>query len=220
LYDNLNFNILSDLTPVASINRGVGVLEVHPSFPVKTVLEFIAHARANPGKINFASAGVGSSQHIYAELFKMMTGVNMVHVPYRGGGPALIDLISGQIPVMFDTLATSMEHIKAGKLRALGVTSTTRVEVLPDIPTIGEFVPGFEAPVWQGFAAPRNTPAGIVDKLHREISACLDAPMIRARTVELGYQVFKSSRAEFTQFVAESVEKWGKVIRAANIKAE
>jgi tripartite-type tricarboxylate transporter receptor subunit TctC len=220
LYNNLNFDIVRDLAPVASINRGIGVLEVHPSFPAKTVSEFVAYAKANPGKVNFASGGPGSSQHIYGELFKITAGVNMVHVPYRGGGPALIDLLAGQIPVMFDTLATSMEHIKAGELRPLGVTSATRVQVLPEVPTIGESVPGYEATGWQGIAAPRNTPAEIIDKLHTEINACLDDPKIRSRIVQLGYLVFKSSRAEFTQFVLESTEKWGKIIRAANIKSE
>jgi tripartite-type tricarboxylate transporter receptor subunit TctC len=220
LYDNLNFDIVRDLVPVASINRGIGVLEVHPSFPAKTVPEFVVYARANPGKINFASGGPGSSQHIYGELFKITAGVNMVHVPYRGGGPALIDLLAGQIPVMFDTLATSMEHIKAGELRPLGVTSATRVQVLPEVPTIGESLPGYEATGWQGFAVPRNTPSEIIDKLHGEINACLDDPKISSRIVQLGYLVFKSSRAEFTQFVVESTEKWAKVIRAANIKAE
>jgi tripartite-type tricarboxylate transporter receptor subunit TctC len=220
LYDNLSFHVVRDLTPVASINRGIGVLEVHPSLPVKTVAEFVAYAKANPGKINFASGGIGSSQHIYGELFRTMASVDMVHVPYRGGGPALIDLLAGQVLVMFDTLATSMEHIKAGKLRPLGVTSATRVEVLPQVPTIGETVVGYEATGWQGFAVPRNTPPEIVDRLHREINACLDDPNIKARIVELGYLVFKTSRPEFTQFVAESTEKWGKVIRAANIKPE
>jgi tripartite-type tricarboxylate transporter receptor subunit TctC len=220
LYDNLNFDIVRDLIPVASINRGIGVLEVHPSFPAKTVSEFVVYAKANPSKVNFASGGPGSSQHIYGELFKITAGVNMVHVPYRGGGPALIDLLAGQIPVMFDTLATSMEHIKAGELRALGVTSATRVQVLPEVPTIGESVPGYEATGWQGFAVPRNTPDEIIDKLHSEINACLDDPKISSRIVQLGYLVFKSSRAEFTQFVVESTEKWAKVIRAANIKAE
>jgi tripartite-type tricarboxylate transporter receptor subunit TctC len=166
LYDNLSFHVVRDLTPVASINRGIGVLEVHPSLPVKTVAEFVAYAKANPGKINFASGGIGSSQHIYGELFRTMASVDMVHVPYRGGGPALIDLLAGQVLVMFDTLATSMEHIKAGKLRPLGVTSATRVEVLPQVPTIGETVVGYEATGWQGFAVPRNTPPEIVDRLH------------------------------------------------------
>jgi tripartite-type tricarboxylate transporter receptor subunit TctC len=220
LHENLNFDIVRDPAPVASILRGMGMLDVHPSFPAKTVPEFIAYAKANPGKINMGSAGPGSAQHTYGELFKAMTGVEMVHVPYRGGGPALTDLLAGQIQVMFDTLATSMEHIKAGKLRALAVTSATRSQVLPDIPTIGEFVPSYEATGWQGIAVPRGTPSAILDRLHTEINACLDDPKLRARIAELGYLVFTSSRAEFTQFVAESTEKWAKVIRAANIRPE
>jgi tripartite-type tricarboxylate transporter receptor subunit TctC len=220
LYDKLNFDIVRDIAPIASIVRGMGVLEVHPSFPTKTVPEFIAYAKANPGKVNMASGGIGSSQHIYGELFKIMAGVDMVHVPYRGGGPALTDLLAGQISVMFDTLATSMEQIKAGKLRALAVTAATRSAVLPNVPTIGEFVPGYEATGWQGIGAPRNTPTEIIDRLHREINACLADPKISARIVELGYIVFVSSQVEFTKFVAESTEKWAKVIRATNIKAE
>jgi tripartite-type tricarboxylate transporter receptor subunit TctC len=195
-------------------------LEVHPSFPAKSVPEFIAYVKANPGQVNMASGGIGSSQHIYGELFKMMAGVNMVHVPYRGGGPALTDLLAGQVPVMFDTIATSMEQIKAGKLRALAVTAATRSQVLPDVPTIGEFVPGYEATGWQGIGAPRNTPPEIIDRLHREINACLDDPKLQARIVELGYLVFKTSQAEFSSFVAESTEKWANIIRAANIRAE
>ena len=220
LYDKLNFDFVRDIVPVASIVRGIGVLEVHPSFPAKTVPEFISYLKANPGKVNMASAGIGTSQHIYGELFKMMAGVEMVHVPYRGGGPALTDLLAGQVPVMFDTIATSMEQIKAGKLRALAVTSATRSDVLPDIPTIGEFVPGYEATAWQGIGAPRSTPPEIIDRLHREINACLDDPKVKARIVELGYLVFKTSQTEFSSFVGESIEKWAKVIRAANIKAE
>ena len=220
LYDKLNFDITRDIIPVASINRGIGVLEVHPSFPAKTIPEFIAYVKANPGQVNMASGGIGSSQHIYGELFKMMAGVNMVHVPYRGGGPALTDLLAGQVPVMFDTIATSMEQIKAGKLRALAVTAATRSQVLPNVPTIGEFVPGYEATGWQGIGAPRNTPPEIIDRLHREINACLDDPKLQARIVELGYLVFKTSQAEFSSFVAESTEKWANIIRAANIRAE
>ena len=220
LYDKLNFDFVRDIAPVASIVRGIGVLEVHPSFPAKTVPEFIAYVKANPGRVNMASGGIGSSQHIYGELFKMMAGVDIVHVPYRGGGPTLTDLLAGQVPVMFDTIATSMEQIKAGKLRALAVTSATRSEVLPDIPTIREFVPGYEATGWQGIGAPRNTPPEIIDRLHREINACLDDPRVKARIVELGYLVFKTSQTEFTRFVGESIEKWAKVIRAANMRAE
>jgi len=220
LYSNLSFDIVRDLVPIASINRGIGVLVVHPSFPATTMPEFIAYVKANPGRVNMASGGIGSSQHIYGELFKLMAGVDMVHVPYRGGGPALIDLLAGQVPVMFDTIATSMEHIKAGKLRALAVTAGARSPVLPDVPTVGEFVPGYEATGWQGLGAPRNTPAEITERLHAEINACLEEPRIRARIVGLGYLEFITTQAEFTRFVAESTEKWGKVIRAANIRAE
>jgi tripartite-type tricarboxylate transporter receptor subunit TctC len=220
LYNRLNFDFVRDIAPVASIDRGIGVLEVHPSFPARTVPEFISYVKANPGRVNMASGGIGSSQHVYGELFKMMAGVDMVHVPYRGGGPALADLLAGQVPVMFDTIATSMPQIKAGKLRPLAVTAASRSEVLPDIPTIGEFVPGYEATGWQGIGAPRNTPPEIIARLHSEINACLDDPKVKARIVELGYLVFKSSQPEFTSFIAESVEKWAKVIRAANIRAE
>jgi tripartite-type tricarboxylate transporter receptor subunit TctC len=220
LYDKLNFDVVRDIAPVASIDRGMGVLAVHPSFPAKDVPEFIAYAKANPGKVNMASGGIGSSQHIYGELFKMMTGVNMVHVPYRGGGPALADLLAGQVPVMFDSIATSLEQIRAGKLRVLAVTAAERSDVLPNVPTIGEFVPGYEATGWQGIGAPQNTPSSILDRLHEEINVCLDDPKLRGRITEMGYTVFRTSRAEFTQFVAESTEKWAKVIRAANIKVE
>ncbi len=220
LYDKLNFEFIRDIVPVASVDRGLGVLVVHPSFPAKTVSEFIAYAKANPGKVNMASGGSGSSQHVYGELFKTLAGVDMVHVPYRGGGPALIDLLAGQVPVMFDTLATSMEHIKAGRLRALAMTSGFRSEALPEIPTIGEFVPGYEATGWQGVGAPRNTPVEVIDKLHSDINACLADPRLRARIVELGYVVFASSQAEFRKFVVEYTDKWVKVIRAANIKPE
>src|SRR5499427_4503863 len=172
LYDNLRFNFIRDIAPVASIYRGPAVLVVHPSFPAKSVPELIAYAKSNPGQINMASGGVGSTQHVYGELFKMMTGVDMRHVPYRGGGPALTDLLAGQVSVMFDTLATSIEHIKAGKLRALAVTSATRSEVLPDIPTVGDFVPGYEASSWQGVGGPRSTPEEVIEKLNRGDQYC------------------------------------------------
>ncbi|HEY7296980.1 MAG TPA: tripartite tricarboxylate transporter substrate binding protein [Xanthobacteraceae bacterium] len=219
LYDNLSFDFVRDIAPIASVDLGVGVLVVHRSFPAKTMPEFIAYAKANPGKINMASGGIGSSQHLYGELFKTLAGVNMVHVPYRGGGPALIDLLAGQVPVMFDTLATSMEHIKAGRLRALAVTSDFRSKALPELPTIGEFVPSYEATGWQGVGAPRNTPVEVLDKLHSGINTCLADPKLGARIVELGYATFASSRAEFSKFVVEYTDKWAKVIRAANIKA-
>jgi tripartite-type tricarboxylate transporter receptor subunit TctC len=189
-------------------------------FLAKDVPEFIAYAKGNRAKINMASGGIGSSQHIYGELFKTMTGVNMVHVPYRGGGPALADLLAGRAPVMFDKIATSLAQIRAGKLLALAVTAAERSEALPNVPTIGELVPGYEATGWQGIGAPQNTPPSILDRLHVEINVCLDNPKLRARITELGYTLFGSLRAEFTQFVAESTEKWARVIRAANIRVE
>jgi tripartite-type tricarboxylate transporter receptor subunit TctC len=218
LYDNLSFNFIRDIAPVASIYRGPAVLVVHPSFPAKSVPELIAHAKSNPGKINMASGGVGSAQHVYGELFKMMTGVDMLHVPYRGGGPALTDLLAGQVPVMFDTLATSIEHIRAGKLRALAVTSAARSDVLPDIPTVGDFVPGYEGTGWQGVGAPRNTPAEIIDKLNKEINAGLADPRMKARIADLGYTVFASSPADFSTFIAAYTEKWAKVIKFSGAK--
>ncbi len=220
LYDNPNFDLIHDIAAVASIATGLGVMEVSPVFPAKTVPEFIAYAKANPGKISMASAGAGSSQHIYGELFKNMTGISMVHVPYRGAALALPDLLSGQVQVMFNSLATSIEHIKAGKLRALAVTSTTRSELLPDIPTIGEFVPGYEATAWQGVGAPKNTPTEIVDRLNKEINAGLADPKLEARIADLGYSVFASSSADFGKFISADTEKWAKVIRTANIKPE
>lgn len=220
LYRNLNFDILRDVTAVASINRGVGVLEVHPDFPAKTGAEFIAYVKARPGSINYASSGIGSSPHIYGELFKMMAGVDLVAVQYRGTGPALPDVLSGKVPVMFDTLATSIEHIKAGKLRALGVTAAVRSTVLPDVPSIAEFLPGYEATAWQGIGVPKKTPVEIVERLHRDINACVADPKFTARIIELGYIPFISTQAEFSAFVVESTEKWAKVIRDAGIKAE
>src|SRR5262245_4390306 len=220
LYDNLNFNFIPDIAPIASIYRGSGVLVVHPSFQVKSVPELIAHARANPGKINMASGGVGSAQHVNGELFKMMTGVDMLHVPYRGGGQALTDLLSGQVQVMFDTMATSIEHIRAGRLRALAVCGPTRSVALPDVPPVGDFVPGYEAWGWLGLGAARGTPAEIVDKLNKEITASLADPRMQARLVDAGYTAFASSPAEFATFIAEYTEKWAKVIKFAGIKAE
>jgi tripartite-type tricarboxylate transporter receptor subunit TctC len=220
LYDNLNFDPVGDIEPVASIDRGVGVLVVHPSFPAKTVPEFIAYAKSNPGKVSMASGGVGSPQHLYGELFKEKAGVDMLHVPYRGGGPALTDLLAGHVQVMFDTLISSMGHIRAGELRALAVTSATRSEALPELPSIGEFVPGYEATGWQGIGAPSKTPVDVLDTLHRAVNDCLADPKVRARIDDLGYTTFASSRAEFGQFVTEYTEKWAKLIRAANIKAE
>jgi tripartite-type tricarboxylate transporter receptor subunit TctC len=218
LYNNLSFNFTRDIAPVASIYRGPAALVVHPSFPAKSVPELIAYAKSNPGKINMASGGVGSTQHVYGELFKMMAGVDMLHVPYRGGGPALSDLLAGQVPVMFDTLATSIEHIRAGKLRVLAVTSATRSEVLPDIPTVGDFVPGYEATGWQGVGAPRDTPAEIIDKLNGAINAGLADPKMKARIADFGYTVFASSPADFATFIAAYTDKWAKVIKFSGAK--
>jgi len=220
LYDNLNFNFIRDITPVASISRGPNVMVVHPSFPAKTVPEFIAYAKASPGRVSMASVGNGSPPHICGELFKMMAGVDMVHVPYRGGGPALSDLLGGQVQVYFATTASSVEYIRAGRLRALAVTTATRSDALPDIPTVGEFLPGYEASVWSGVGSPKNTPAQIVDKLNTEINAGLADPKLKTRLADLGGDVLALSPADFGRLIADETEKWGKVIRAANIKPE
>jgi tripartite-type tricarboxylate transporter receptor subunit TctC len=220
LYDKLNFNFIHDIAPVASIMHVPLVMEVNPSFPAKTVPEFIAYARANPGKVNMGSGGNGNPAHVAGELFKMMAGVNMVHVPYRGGAPMLTDLLGGQLEGAFDPIPGSIEHIRAGKLRPLAVTTATRSEVLPDIPTLGEFVPGFEASVWYGVGAPKSTPAEIVDKLNKEINAGLADPKLKARFVDLGGTMFALSPAEFGKLIVDETEKWARVIRAANIKAE
>jgi tripartite-type tricarboxylate transporter receptor subunit TctC len=220
LYDRLNFNFIRDIAPVASISRGQGVMEVHPSFPAKTVPEFIAYAKANPGKINMASAGNGSLQQLYGEMFKMIARVDLVQVHYRGAAPALTDLVGGQVQVMFDTITSSIEHIRTSRLRALAVTSTTRAEALPDVPTISEFVPGYDATSWQGIGIPKDVPAEIIDKLNKEVNAALADPKIKARLADLGNMAFASSPNDFGTFIAAETEKWAKVIRAANIKAE
>jgi tripartite-type tricarboxylate transporter receptor subunit TctC len=220
LYDKLSFDFIRDIAPVAPIIRLPNVLDVNLSVPAKTVPEFIAYAKANPGKINMASVGTGSTPHVTGELFKMMAGVNMVHVPYRSAGAALTDLISGQVQVYFGTTASSIEHIKAGKIRALGVTTTARAEALPDIPTVGEFLPGYEASFWFGIGAPKKTPIEIVDKLNSEINAALADPKITARLADLGATVLPGSPADFAKLIADDTEKWGKVIRALNIKAD
>jgi tripartite-type tricarboxylate transporter receptor subunit TctC len=220
LLDKIGFNFIRDIAPVASIYRAPGVLAVHPSFPAKSGLELLSYVRANPGKVNMASGGIGSTPHVYGELFKKMAGVDMLHVPYRGGGPALVDLLAGQMDVMFESLSTCIEHIKAGKLRALGVTSATRAEVLPDIPAVSEFVPGYEGIGWQGIGAPRNTPAEIIDKLNKEISAILTDPKMKARIAELSGEVFTSSASEFSAFIAAYTENWSNLIKAAGIKVE
>jgi len=220
LYENLRFNFIRDVTPVASIMRVPGAMVVNQSVSAKTVPGFIAYAKLNPGKINMASAGIGSAQHVWGEQFKMMAGVNMQHVPYRGGALAHTDLLGGQVQVMFDTMPASIEHIKTGRLRPLAVTTVTRLEVLPDIPTVGEFVPGYEASGWQGIGAPRNTPADIVDRLNREVNVGLADPKMKSRLADLGGTVLAGSPAAFEKFIADETEKWAKVIRAANIKAE
>jgi tripartite-type tricarboxylate transporter receptor subunit TctC len=220
LYDKLNYNFIRDMAPVASIIRNALVIVVHPSLPAKTVPEFIAYAKANPRKLNMASPGNGTPNHVSGELFNMMTGVEMVHVPYRSGGPALTDLLAGQVQVMFPATVSSIEYIRAGGLRALAVTTTTRSELLPDIPTVAEFVAGYEASNWFGICAPKATPAEIVEKLNKEINASLADPSIKARLADLGGDVLALSPADFGKLIAEDTEKWGKVIRAANIKAE
>jgi tripartite-type tricarboxylate transporter receptor subunit TctC len=220
LYDNLNFDFIRDIAPIATVRRAGGVLEVNPSVSAKTVPEFIAYAKANPGKINLASAGPGSAPHLFGELFKAMAGVDLVTVHYRGSGPALPDLLGGQVQVMLDVVISSIAHIKAGTLRALGVTTATRLDQLPDVPPIGDFVPGFEAITWDGIGAPANTPPEIIAILNREVNAGLADPKFKARLVDLGAEPFASSPAGFGKFIVEFTEKWGKVIRAAGIKGE
>lgn len=218
LYDKLNFNFNQDIAPITSIMRAPLVMEVNPSVPAKTVPEFIAYAKANPGKINMASAGIGSVQHVAGELFKFMTGVDMIHVPYRGSTPALTDLLGGQVQVMFDTTVPSIPHIRAGKLRALAVTAATRVDVLPEIPILSDFVPGYEATAWLGLGAPKDTPAETVGILNREVSAALADPKIKTLIEDLGAKVFSLSPLEFGKLIVDETEKWGKVIKAAHIK--
>jgi tripartite-type tricarboxylate transporter receptor subunit TctC len=220
LYENLSFNLGRDIVPVASLFRAPSVLEVNPSVPAKTVPEFIAYAKANPGKLTMASAGSGTPPHIAGELFKMAAGVDMLHVPYRGGGPALVDLLGGQVQVFFGSLPLSIEHIKAGRLRALAVTGATRSEVLLDIPTVGEFVPGYEASTWFGIGAPKSTPADIIQRLNNEINAALADNRMKAKLADLGGTVLSGSAADFGKLIVGETEKWGKVIRAANIKPE
>jgi tripartite-type tricarboxylate transporter receptor subunit TctC len=220
LYDNLNFNFIRDITPVASISREPLGMEVNPSFPANTVPEFIAYAKANPGKINMASPGIGTTPHMAGELFMFMTGVKMVHVPYRSSAPALTDLLGGQVQMMFSPLPSSIEYVRAGKLRALAVTTATRSAALPDIPTVGDFVPGYEAATFFGIGAPKNTPAEIVERLNKEINAGLTDPNLKARLIDLGSVPTPVTPAELGKFIAEETEKWGKVIRAAGIKPE
>jgi tripartite-type tricarboxylate transporter receptor subunit TctC len=218
LFDNLKFNFIRDIAPVAGIVRAPNVMEVHPSIPAKSVPEFINYARANPGKISMASAGIGTPAHVAGELFKMMAAVDLVHVPYRGAALALNDLLGGHVQIQFDALPSSIEHIRAGSLRALAVTTAARSAALPDIPTVGEFVPGYEASGWFGFGAPRNTPAPIIERINTEINAALADSRIATRLAELGGTALPGSPADFGKLIADDTEKWGKVIRAANIK--
>jgi tripartite-type tricarboxylate transporter receptor subunit TctC len=220
LYDNLSFNFIRDITPVAGIVRAPNVMVVHPSFPAKTVPEFIAHAKANPGKINMASAGTGSTSHMSGELFKMMAGINMVHVPYRGQASALTDLLGGQVQVDFATMPPSIEYVRAGRLRALAVTGTMRSEALPDLPTIGDFLPGYEASMVSGLGAPKNTPAEIIERLNKEINVALTDPRLKARLADLGGTVLPGSPAEFGSLMADEIVKWAKVVKFSGAKPD
>ena len=220
LYEKLNYNFVHDIAPVAGLIRFPNVMEVNPSVPAKTVPEFIAYAKANPGKLNMASSGNGSTIHVSGELFKMMTGISMIHVPYRGGAPALTDMISGQVQVMFDNVPTSIEFIRAGKLRPLAATTVQRSEVLPDLPTVADFVPGYEASAWYGVGAPKGTPAEIIDKLNSEINAILANPKTKSRFAELGASLIGGSPADFGRLVVEETDKWGKVVRFSGAKPD
>jgi tripartite-type tricarboxylate transporter receptor subunit TctC len=220
LYDKLNFDLIRDFTPVGGVIRAPQVLDVNLSVPVRTVPEFIAYAKANLGKVNMASAGNGSAGHLAGEMFKMMAGVNLQHVPYRGGGPALLDLIGGQVDLYFAGMPETIEYIRAGKVRALAVTTMTRAETLPDVPTVSEFVPGFDSSIWFGLSAPRNTPPEIIDKLNREINSGLADAKIKARYAELGSTVFPTSPADFAKFIVAETEKWAKVVKFSGAKPE
>jgi tripartite-type tricarboxylate transporter receptor subunit TctC len=218
LYDKLNFSFVRDIAPVASIMRVPNVMLVNPAFPARSVREFIDYGRANPGKLNFASSGIGASNHMSGELFKAMTGLDMTHVPYRSSGPALTDLISGQVQVMFDAMSSSVEHIRAGRLRPLGVTTATKADALPEVPVVAEVVPGYEVSNWFGFGMPRSTPADVVTAFNKAVNEALADPKLKARLAELGGILMPGSPADFGKLIAEETEKWGKVIRSANIK--
>jgi tripartite-type tricarboxylate transporter receptor subunit TctC len=220
LFEKLNHNYLRDIAPVAGINRFPNVMEVNPSVPAKTVPEFIAYAKANPGKLSMASSGAGSTIHMSGELFKMMTGINMTHVPYRGSAPALTDMISGQVQVMFDNIPTSIEHIRAGKLRPLAVTGTARSELLPDIPIVADYIPGYEASAWYGLGAPRGTPPEIIEKLNTTVNAILADPAVKKKFADMGATLIVSSPADFGKYVADETEKWGKVIKFSGAKPD
>jgi tripartite-type tricarboxylate transporter receptor subunit TctC len=219
LYDKLNFNFIRDIESIAGIIRFPNVVVVNPSVPVKSIPELIAYAKANPGKLNMASSGNGSTIHMSGELFKMMTGIDMVHVPYRGGALALTDLIGGQVHVMFDNIPTSAQHIKEGRLRGLAVTGPTRSELLPDLPTVADFLPGYEASAWYGLGAPKGTPAGVIDKLNKTMNAILADPKTKERFTEIGGSTLPGSPADFAKYLADETEKWGKVVKFAGIKA-
>jgi len=220
LYEKLNHNFMRDIAPVGGINRFPNVMEVNPAVPAKTVPEFIAYAKANPGKLNMASSGAGSTIHVSGELFKMMTGVDMIHVPYRGSAPALTDMIGGQVQVMFDNIPTSIEYIRAGKLRVLAVTGTQRSNLLPDVPMLADFVPGYEASAWYGIGAPKNTPAEIINKLNAAMNAILADPAVKERFASMGATLIASSPAEFGKYVAEETEKWAKVVKFSGAKPD
>ena len=219
-YDKANVNFARDIAPVTSLVRGPLIMEVNPSVPAKTIPEFIAYAKANPGKINMASAGIGNTTHVAGELFQMLTGTKFTHVPYRGGAPAVTDLIGGQVQLYFDGISASLDHVRSGRLRALGVTTAQRADVLPDIPAIAESVPGYEANGWYGIGLPKNVPAEVVETLNREINASLADPKLKTRLVEIGYATTGSSPAEFGSMIAREIEKWVKVIKFAGIKPE
>jgi tripartite-type tricarboxylate transporter receptor subunit TctC len=220
LFDKLNFNFIRDIAPVAPIVRFPYIMVVNPSVPAKTLPEFIAYAKANPGKINMASPGIGSTPHVNGELFKVMTGTNMVHVPYRSAAAVMTDLLSGQVQLYFGTTASSLEYVRTGKLRALAVTIERRLDALPDIPTVGDFVPGYEASNWYGIGAPRNTPVEVIEKLNKETNAGLADPKIKARIADLGGSVLTGSPADFGRLIADETEKWGKVVKFVGIKAD
>jgi tripartite-type tricarboxylate transporter receptor subunit TctC len=219
-YDKSSISFARDITPVASLVRGPLIMEVNPSFPAKTIPEFIAYAKANPGKINMASAGIGNTTHVAGELFMMLTGTKFTHVPYRGGAPAVADLIGGQVQVYFDGISGSLEHVRSEKLRALGVTTAQRADVLPNVPSIAEFVPGYEAGGWYGIGVPKNVPAEVVDKLNREINAGLADPKLKTRLADLGYVTFGGSSAEFRNMIAHEIDKWARVLKFAGIKPD
>ena len=220
LYERLNFNFLRDITAVAGVNSVPFIMAVNPSFPAKTASEFIAYARANPGKVNMASGGNGTAGHLSGELFKLLAGLYMVHVPYRGEAPALTDMLAGHVQAMFGTMPASIEYVRAGKLRALAVTSARRSELLPDLPTVGDLVPGYETSAWQGVGAPRNVPAEIIEKLNKEINAGLADPKIRARVADMGGTVLAGSPADFGKLIADETEKWGKVVKFSGAKPD